>query len=159
MKQAVKAFRLIFLAPFALVVLGVIYCELNKAYWDHRIKEMCEKNGGVTVFEKVEISKADYPSLKFTSNGHAIFPPESHANQNTPFYYTFKTEYLKKGSPDVMRFEQSIIRSKDKKALSTHISYARSGGDFPDFISYPSSYSCGDTENDLHVYESTITIM
>lgn len=61
-----KIINWIIAAPFlllgaALVValLYLVYCEANKAYWDSKVRELCEKDGGVTVFEKVELAQGE----------------------------------------------------------------------------------------------------
>lgn len=158
----VKWFLLSLLALVVVSVIGVVivyqHYESNKAEWDQKVTEMCKKDGGVTVYEKVEVSKADYPNLKFTSSGYVILSSEGHKKPDDPFYLTSKTEYLKQWSPEIFRSEHSIIRAKDGKELSRLISYSRRGGDFPDGISHPSSYSCGHEEDNLRIYSSVITI-
>ncbi|MBK8306680.1 MAG: hypothetical protein IPL00_06020 [Gammaproteobacteria bacterium] len=49
-----KAIKWILLLPLILAGLGIAYCEANKAYWDHRVRELCKKDGGVTVFERID---------------------------------------------------------------------------------------------------------
>ena len=53
----VKVLISIPLVLIGLVILAFAYTELNKAYWDYRVKELCEKEGRVTVFETVELTK------------------------------------------------------------------------------------------------------
>jgi hypothetical protein len=52
-----KLIKWLLFAPIVLIGLGVLGTELNKAYWDSKVKALCEKEGGVTVFEKMEISR------------------------------------------------------------------------------------------------------
>ena len=146
------------IAPFALIALGVAYCEINKAYWDHRVKELCNKDGDITIYEKVVISKSDYPNMKFISTGQPILPDEGNARSSDPFFSTFNTAVLHKGYPEIRRYEQSIVRSNDKKILSTLVSYSRVGGDIPTGIIHPSYYSCENFHSNLNVYSSTITV-
>ncbi len=38
-----KAIKWILLTPVILIALGIAYCEANKAYWDHRVRESVSK--------------------------------------------------------------------------------------------------------------------
>jgi hypothetical protein len=118
----------------------------SQIIWDAKVRGMCEKDGGVTVFEQVELSKAKYPMLKFALNGDVILPSERRVSNNDPFYWKGKTDIIKDGYLSVVRHESSIVRSKDQKILSTSVSFARGGGDVPTGISHPSSFSCRDID-------------
>ena len=145
----------------SLLVVSCTGCStIRKAYWDHKVDEMCEKDGGTVIYEKVEISRKDYPNVKLTSTGKIILPSQEMAKINDPFYYISETEYLRRGSLDVMRHKQSIYRSSDKKLLGKRVSYGRRGGDYL-FIEgpfHPSSYSCGDSEKNINEYSSIVTV-
>ena len=153
-----KAIKWILLLPLILAGLGIAYCEANKAYWDHRVRELCKKDGGVTVFEQLEIAKVDYPTLKYSSFGAVIFPSERNAKPSDPFITEFNSKSLHEGFPDVIRFEQSIIRSADRKKLSKLISYSRRCGDFPTGISHPSSFTCWDEESEINKFTSVVVL-
>lgn len=45
------------------LIAAVIFYEGRKAYWDAQVKEMCVKDGGIRVHERVTLSKADYERL------------------------------------------------------------------------------------------------
>lgn len=154
-------------APFLLlgsalvfVLLNFFYCEANKAYWDHKVDRMCEKYGGVTIYERVSISKQDYPNAKFTSTEDYIVPFESDAGGDDLFFFRYDTEYLRKGAIDVMKHTQSIVRISDKKILSAVIAYGRRGGD-PLLSSWmhPSHHSCPGVDKWIKEFSSTITVM
>ena len=155
-----KIINWIIASPFILVVIGIAFCEPNKAYWDHRVKELCDKDGGVTIYEKVVISKEDYPNMKVTSTGQPILPFENDATKQDPFYRSTKNDLIHKGYLllEVRRYEQSIVRAVDKKILSKSVHYFRRGGDFPTGIMHPSSYGCERNEKELFKYESVITV-
>lgn len=136
-----KIVKLIFLSPIILILLAVAFCEVNKAYWDHQVKLMCEKDGGVIVYEKVEISKNDYPNMKFISSGLPIIPFEDRSKHDDPFVISFNSLVINKIFPSVGRSETKIIRRHDSKVLSIKIGYTRSGGDFPTGFE-PSHFSC-----------------
>lgn len=122
------------LAPFVLIALGIAYCEANKAYWDHRVKEMCEKDGGVTVFEKIYLTKYDKKNMRLRD--------VSHANQKDDYYSEFHSESIKYGSPEILKTIFLIYRSLDKKVIGRQVDYMRVGGDMPNGVSHPSSYNC-----------------
>jgi len=120
-------------SPFILIAGGIAFCEANKAYWDHQVKQMCEKDGGVTVYEKVELTKEEYESLKI--------PFDKDGKFSTP-YYRVTTEYVViSGYPKVGKSGQIIVRRSDKKTLGMLTHYGRGGGDaIP--IDHPSHYGC-----------------
>ena len=128
--------------PFVLIALGVAYCEINKAYWDHKVKELCEKDGGVSVFEKVEISRKDHPNL-INDQGVLIIKTKDNANSEDPYYILYKDNIvLNKENPYVWRSEYAIVRKSDGKELGVQTMYSRRGGDIPTGISHESHFSC-----------------
>ena len=55
--------KLLVLIPVALVLLLLLvvgFFEGRKAYWDSQVREMCEKDGGVKVFETFPITRSQY---------------------------------------------------------------------------------------------------
>src|SRR4051812_37644081 len=54
-------------------------------YWDAKVREMCEKDGGVRIFEKLRLSKADVQLLT-QGDGKIGVPVKSLANPNSPAY-------------------------------------------------------------------------
>jgi hypothetical protein len=48
------------LVPLILIGLAIAGTEFNKAYWDHKVRELCEKDGGVTVYEAIELSPEEF---------------------------------------------------------------------------------------------------
>jgi len=146
-------------APIVLVVLGLIGTELNKAYWDRQVRKLCEKEGGVTVYEVVTVSLEQYPTLRLTARGGLILPSDSQLNEGDPFYYKNSTKVLRKKNPTVRRYDSEVVRVEDEKVLGKKTSFSRIGGDFPTVIGHPSSYSCSDVKgfkNDL--FNSVIDI-
>ena len=43
-----------------LLILVVGFYEGRKAYWDHKVTEMCEKDGGIKIYERVQLDEAEY---------------------------------------------------------------------------------------------------
>lgn len=50
----------ILVALFLSITLGFVGTGLNKAYWDARVKALCEMEGGITVYETVRLSEEEY---------------------------------------------------------------------------------------------------
>lgn len=150
----------LWIISFPVIVASCTGCSaINKVYWDHKVDELCEKDGGVIIYEKAVISKSDYPNIKLASNGEVILPPEKTAGPEDPYFIRFESEYLREGSLSVARSITSIVRNSDKKTMSSLVTYGRSGGDFlPEGIAYPSHYSCDNKQENLKNLGSTISI-
>lgn len=132
------------------------YCELKKAYWDREVRMLCEKDGGVKIYEKVELSPGEYPEL-ITDRGVLMIPLKSHAKKTDPFYLGGNIETLRSGSPTIFRLEQSIVRRKDNKKLSVQVLYSRRGSDFPVGFGPESSFQCGNDIDNIVLSQTVIT--
>jgi len=149
--RAQKIINGIIAAPFlllgaALVValLYFVYCEVNKAYWDSKVREWCEKDGGVVVFEKVELTKNEFKNLGGNQYGQIPLSVEKLTKHDYPYYSEYKDILLHKGVPSVYRYESTVFRKSNRKPLGMMINYGRGGGDFPTGILHPSHFGCAD---------------
>lgn len=141
-----------------LLVLVIGFYEGRKAYWDYRVTKMCEEDGGVTVFEKVELEKNKHSNL-ISRGGSVIIPIFSNAKIDDPYYIVFSESILRKKNPKVRKTETKIIRRSDSKVLSLKVSYSRGGGDFPTFIAAASAFSCRNVKGiNTILGKSTFTI-
>ena len=119
---------------------------------DRQMEELCKKDGGVKVYEKVRD-----PRIEF-SNGAPFY---RHTSPNWPqdeyygpdYKYVVKREILVGKNADVMRGEgrldrvhSVIFRRVDGKLLGESILYQRSGGDFFTFGFMPSGRNCPSPE-------------
>lgn len=146
-KQAGNVF-LSLLASVAYLFLGLIllalayfgFCEARKAYWDHQVMQLCEKDGGVRVYEKEKISPELYKQLGGQQGEIPIYSKSS-AAIDAPYFAEETTVYLHERNPQVRRSETRYKKRKDNKTLATYVYYARVGGDFPTFA-HPSSHGC-----------------
>jgi len=118
------------------------YVPGRQAYWDAQVREMCERDGGVTIYEKLSISRSDVDLLGRVGETIGI-PAKELANPKAPVYEEIKITYIKKGNPQVTRSEMNVVRRSDRLVIARAVIYARSGGDFPS-PSHPSSFSCPD---------------
>ncbi|MEZ5524415.1 MAG: hypothetical protein R3E62_05540 [Pseudomonadales bacterium] len=125
---------------FGLVLLAFLGTELNKAYWDSKVRAMCEKDGGVTVFEVVHLTKEQYEKND-GYKGVITVASESTSNPNHDFYWKSTEVIIKKTTPQVVRSEYVTYRKTDEKALGKWVTYSRRGGDLPVGF-HPSSFSC-----------------
>jgi hypothetical protein len=118
------------------------YTPGQKAYWDAKVKEMCEKDGGVTVYEVVHLTQSDYGNL--APDRSIAIPDERSPNKQNPYFARTVTQELNAENPRVVRRETEIIRRTDSKVLGKVIIYSRVGGDMPTGIAHESYFSCRD---------------
>jgi hypothetical protein len=112
-------------------------CE--RAKLDREVDRLCAIDGGVKVFETVEVPPEYLP------DAGEIFPQFA----DRPFGERLGPEYelkwadtvLVDGNPSLTRTEAHLIRKSDQKILGTSIRYMRLGGDLPS-PSHPSSHVC-----------------
>lgn len=145
----IKTLLLIPVGLVLLLLLAVAFFEGRKAYWDYRVRQMCDKDGGIKVYEQVALPN-DYLGKDGAITIRAKpFNPERplnfEAKPTDPFYYEWLNEPIRTGSLAVGKHTFRVIRSSDGTVLGTMIIYSRSGGDFPTFA-HPSSISCPDAK-------------
>jgi hypothetical protein len=133
-----KVFATLFLAPVVIVVAGIGGCEARKAYYDWQVRKLCDRDGGVVVYERMEMSKADYLRFSRDVGSGEKFSPLA---VESPVSTETTTTYIRRGSPEVRRDEEVFMRRSDNKILARYVYYARVGGDFPSWA-HPSSKGC-----------------
>jgi hypothetical protein len=119
----------------------------RQSYWDAKVKEMCEKDGGVQILEVLRISKFGV-SLLGKADGMIDVPMESLADPNSPAYAVNKLQVLREGNPAVWRSEWEITRRSDHAIVARTVSYTRSGGDIPS-PAHESRFTCPDPKKML----------
>ena len=128
-------------SPIVIFALTVGFYEARKAYWDQKVKEMCARDGGVTVYETVQLTKKDYETLGGTQGGLSL-PDERRANKDYPYFRRVVDTVIWRGHLEVVRGETVVIRNSDGKALGRAVQYWRRGGDFPTGLFHDSSFVC-----------------
>jgi hypothetical protein len=119
------------------------YVPGRQSYWDAKVKEMCDKDGGVTIYEKLRVSNADVELLGKVDGKFSV-PIKQLAPANAPAYAVQKRTLLGgEGSVHIGRLESTIIRGSDQKILARWVIYSRTGGDFPS-PAHASTFSCPD---------------
>lgn len=131
------------LAPIAILVAGIGGCEARKAYYDRQVRKMCEKDGGIMVYEHINISPKIAASMGRVG-GHLSIPTERVARADDVAVLRGEPSLIREGELSIQRLEQAIVRRVDGKVVAQIVSYGRAGGDFPFTASNPSVFSCPD---------------
>lgn len=119
------------------------YVPGRQAYWDAQVREMCAKDGGVEIFDKLRLKERD---LQFISrrDGKFLVPSKQSAVPNAPVYSEMRITYLRKEpGPQVWRAESIITRTSDQAVIARWVVYTRSGGDLPS-PAHESHFTCPD---------------
>ncbi len=140
--RGIALYRLILWIGIVLIVgsiLSVGFHEGRKIYWDAKVRELCANDGGIKVFESVELPKEQYERL-LNQFGQLSPPLESRAPADAPIVRRNASSYIRQGNPEIRRDELLLVRRSDRKVLGISVSYSRVGGDF--FALHPSYFSC-----------------
>jgi hypothetical protein len=122
----------------AIIVLPLITACVTpqKILADAKVRELCEKNDGITVYETVKL-----PAERFTKRGSIRIPAKSLAKPEDEYYYDASRVSIRKEYPEIWQSLIKIYRRADGKLLGEAVSYARRGGDIPGPW-HPSSFRC-----------------
>lgn len=112
------------------------YVPGQQSYWDAQVRERCEKDGGVTVYERVKINKTDFQILLRQS-----LPTES-SRMDQPYFWIRSETKIHDSNPTVVRSETFIKRRSDGRVLGRSVRYSRRGGDIPTGFSEATSFAC-----------------
>ena len=123
-----------------LLLLAVAFFEGRKAYWDYRVKEMCEKDGGIFVVQQIHLNADDYRRMG-GEQGEIPIPERRSAPTKAEYVSDTDRRVIREGNPFVWRTEATIRAVANNKIIARYINYSRRGGDFPTFA-HPSSLSC-----------------
>lgn len=129
----------------------------RQSYWDSKVKEMCKKDGGMTIYEHVKLTHRQYRELG-GAMGIVSVPLRRTAKPGSPYVADTRYTTIHEANPKVYRRETSIVRTSDSKVLARQIQYMRIGGDFPS-PAHESSYSCADVGIPLDVENQTFEIV
>jgi len=122
------------------------YVPGEKAYWDAKVKELCEGDGGMKIFETVYLSKEKY-ALLINRSGKLDPPRDGPDAGGVPIVHTVESTIIHDTYPIVRRTELAVIRTSDRKTLGTSVTYSRTGGDL--LGSHPSVFLCPAVVADL----------
>jgi hypothetical protein len=139
--SSVKILLLILMLFVLLFLVVVGFFEGRKMYWDNKVKTMCEKDGGVEVYQKIRIPYSKYKLLPKVYGSISI-PPKSHVTDSSIVYSVINETIVHKWNPTVVRREHLIKNAKKDKIIGKIVTYSRIGGDFPTGIGHQSSFAC-----------------
>ena len=121
------------------------YVPGAKSHWDSKVREMCKKDGGVTIYQQVHVSKDEISRHVLpTSAGRLSVTTKRLAHPDAPVYAIDKIATIREGNPIVRRIETDIVRRRDGAVVAKLVRYARLGGDFPLGITEGTSFVCPD---------------
>ncbi len=130
------------------------YVPGAKSYWDDKVKEMCANDGGVTVYQKVEVSGDEINRHVLpVSAGKLSVAPKELAHPDAPVYAIEAIRTIRDSDPVVRRAESLIVRRADQAVVAKSVRYVRLGGDFPTGLAESSTFSCPSPQQlaaDLH---------
>lgn len=129
----------------------------SQAYWDAKVKELCEKDGGITVYEKIRLRTEELMELS-DYFGAIRAPVEKYIKPYDVLFSERSVTVLNKENPIFKKMETRIFRRSDRKLLGSEITYGRMGLDVQDGYGHSSSYGCGDIDGFLtninkYIYE------
>jgi hypothetical protein len=130
-----------------LVLLGIVaagglivgdlvdYMPGRQTYWDARIRELCEKDGGVAILDRVSVAKGDSTAIAV----------KALADPKAPVYAETRSTTIREGNPSVWRSEWQVVRRSDQAIVARAIQYSRAGGDFPT-VANATWFGCPDND-------------
>jgi hypothetical protein len=114
------------LAVFGLVALiGHHFAAEHKDdAWNQKVKELCEQDGGMKVYEKARISQALYAKLE-KDGGEILVLPKSEAAPDAPFFTETESTrlYSSRWFSGISRDETKFVRREDHKTLAVFVNY------------------------------------
>jgi hypothetical protein len=146
-KSGLKVWKWLVLSPFIIIVVLIglllvafVSTALNRAFWDYRVDQLCEVDGGDTVYKKMFLDKEEY--TKNIVLGVVIAPREgSSGSIGHSVLSKHEKTIFRRGFIELSRVETTIFSALDKDVLAKSISYHRGGGNIP-FVASP-GHSCG----------------
>ena len=140
-------FVVFMVAPVAFFIVGLLGTEANKKYWDHHVRDLCEKNGGVQVYKKVKLTRDEYDRYGGVHGAIPVPGENSSLASKSPYLSSRTRTYIRKSNPRVSKWESVIFEKASRENLGKLTIYSRGGGDLALFFwAHPSSFSCRDIE-------------
>lgn len=124
-----------------LPILSLVFLEGRKAYWDNQVTKMCNKDGGIKIYDKT-----NKPLTYFLNKGFLKIPSEYKSTINNEYFLRTKNTNIVEGRLSVGEHRTQLIQRKGDMVIAEIVSFGRSGGDFPTFA-HPSFYTCSTDKN------------
>lgn len=114
-------------AGISLLATPWIISSLVKVYYNNKVSALCDKDGGVKVYETVTL-----PKERFNQWGRILIPNiKNYGNLNDEYYYESFPNQLRNGNPEIYQLHEKVYRKIDRKLLGETVRYSRRGGDLP----------------------------
>lgn len=135
---------------FMVVVASLSGCE--RYALDRKMEELCKKDGGIKVYEKVTLSPTEYDAVF-----NYVVKHKTQEDYYGPGYrYVYRRDYIvgkdakpERGEGRLSRSYWALYRQFDGRLLGESVSYSRGGGDWITFGFQPSSNHCPKPRIDL----------
>jgi len=110
----------------------------KKMYWDAKVRKLCAEDGGIKVYETVEL-----PAEMFNKWGRLLLyqPTKGENALGHDYLWKSETKLIRYNAPKIWRDQYQIYRRFDDRLLGESVSYSRLGGDLPGPW-HPSSFGC-----------------
>ena len=134
-----------------LAVAATTFAGCEKYELDRQMEELCKKDGGVQVYETVQL-----PASRFDSTGRLFTSPAEDKGGGLfvrmvtqDYRIESRTDVIKSGEPfgkrvisdgRLLRFRTTVRRVADQRLLGEETSYSRTGGDIT--LGQPSQNYC-----------------
>lgn len=126
----------IVLSGLGVFLLWLFFWPSEKDHLNAQMAELCKKDGGVKIYEKVKL-----PADAYTSGGSIKESGYKKINETESIFLLANVfevrrtvEKLKEGDPwkgkgSLVRIYSTILRLSDKKLIAESVHYSRSGGE------------------------------
>jgi hypothetical protein len=122
--------KIVILISIFLLWLGIAFWQVTgkKLYWDAQVNKKCEVDGGIKVYEIIEL-----PNEKFDRWGLVNFYRPSQNENALGAEYILKRQVtvIREINPMISRIHYEVVRRSDLIVLGVTTIYTRGGGDLP----------------------------
>jgi hypothetical protein len=152
----VKALKIGSVIVAGLVCLPILlfgFFEGRKSYWDWKVGQLCATDGGIKVFESIQLPDSEF-ALYLNTWGKLAIPFEKRAPEKVSIVQNSTQSYIHRNDPEVRRDEMVIYRRSDQKVLARSVIYSRVGGDL--VAIHPSYFMCPENRNQPDIFAAVI---
>ena len=133
------------------------YVPGRQSYWDAQVREMCERDGGVQIIERVLVSKDQLNEMK-KIGPYISIPSRLNVTDQDILFWDEAITIFYEANPKVWRSEQLVTRRDDGKVVARVVRYSRVGGDIPSHA-HSSHFGCPEEKEILFQREKVFLLM
>ena len=164
-ERGIGVIGVILLIPLLLVmavIAWVVFAETRKSYWDSKVEILCKLDGGIRVFERVQLDARYLDADKniripAKRNIHDGPPFKWEAKSGDLFFYEIKTAVIRDNNPRVAKNIVELFRSQDGRLLGHVVTYGRVGGD-SFTIDFPSRKYCPENLGESNLFKAVFVV-